>query len=54
MFISEVTGITVDERYMNESGKFELDSTGLVTYSHGEYFTLGQNLGRFGFSVKKK
>ena len=54
MFISEVTGITVDERYMNESGKFELNSTGLVTYSHGEYFTLGQNLGRFGFSVKKK
>ena len=54
MFVSEVVGITVDEGYMNESGKFELNSTGLVTYSHGEYFKLGQNLGRFGFSVKKK
>ena len=54
MFIAEVVGITVDERYMDESGKFELNSTGLITYSHGEYFELGNNLGRFGFSVKKK
>ena len=54
MFISEVVGITVDEKYMDDSGKFNLNSTGLITYSHGEYFELGQNLGKFGFSVKKK
>lgn len=37
---------------MNENGKFELNQTGLVTYSHGEYFVLGEKIGKFGYSVK--
>ena len=54
MFLAEVLAVQVDERYMKESGKFELNSTGLLAYSHGEYFGLGKELGRFGFSVKKR
>ena len=27
--------------------------SGLVSYSHGEYFELGKKLGSFGYSVKK-
>lgn len=54
MFICEVTGVTVDERYMDETGKFELNDAELVTYSHGEYFSLGEKLGSFGYSVRKK
>ena len=54
MFIAEIVNVQVSEEYMNENGKFELNSTGLVTYSHGEYFTLGKKLGKFGFSVRKK
>lgn len=54
MFIGEVMGVTVDEAYMDESGKFALDKTGLVAYSHGEYFALGEKLGKFGYSVKKR
>lgn len=50
MFIAEVVGITVDDKYMNENGKFELNSTNLVTYSHGEYFLLGKKVGKFGYS----
>lgn len=53
MFIAEVVGVTVDDQYMNETGKFELNNTGLVAYSHGEYFLLGEKLGKFGYSVKK-
>lgn len=53
MFIAEVVGITVDDKYMNENGKFELNSTNLVTYSHGEYFLLGEKVGKFGYSVEK-
>ena len=30
------------------------NKTGLIAYSHGEYLTLGKQLGTFGFSVKKK
>lgn len=53
MFIAEVVGVTIEDEFMNESGKFELNKTGLVTYSHGEYFELGKKLGKFGFSVQK-
>lgn len=54
MFIADVLGVTVDEKYMDETGKFNLNSSGLVAYSHGEYFQLGKRLGKFGFSVRKK
>ena len=54
MFIAEVVGVTVDDSYMDETGKFHINESGLVMYSPGEYFALGKNLGKFGFSVKKK
>lgn len=54
MFVGEVVNVTVEDRYLNETGKFELNSTGLVSYSHGEYFLLGERLGKFGYSVQKK
>lgn len=54
MFLARVAGVTVEEAWMNESGKFCLNDTELVTYSHGEYFTLGEKLGKFGFSVEKR
>ena len=53
MFIAEVLGVTVDDEYMDENGKFNINDTGLVMYSHGEYFALGQKLGKFGYSIKK-
>ena len=53
MFIAEVVGVTVDDKHMNKNGKFELNSSKLVTYSHGEYFGLGKKIGKFGYSVKK-
>lgn len=54
MFIAEVVGVCVDEAYMDEKGKFHLNDTELVTYSHGEYFLLGKKVGKFGYSVEKK
>lgn len=53
MFIAQVVGVTIDNQYMDDRGKFDLNSSGLVTYSHGEYFTLGKKMGSFGYSVKK-
>ena len=35
-------------------GKFDLNAAGLLAYSHGEYFSLGKKLGRFGYSIQKK
>ena len=54
MFLAEVQAVQVSEEHMNENGKFELNSTGLLAYSHGEYLGLGDKLGTFGFSVRKK
>lgn len=54
MFIADITGVTVDERYIDSKGKINLQQAGLLAYSHGEYFALGRKLGDFGFSVKKK
>ncbi len=52
-FIARITGVTVEDSYMDEKGKFDLTSTGIIAYSHGEYFSLGEKLGKFGYSVKK-
>lgn len=55
MMIAEVLNVRADSSLIDpESGAFRLDRAGLMAYSHGAYFTLGQQLGRFGFSVKKK
>ena len=54
MFLAEVVSVQVSEEYMNESGKFCLNETGLMAYSHGEYFSLGKPLGTFGYSIRKK
>lgn len=55
MFLAEVVGVQVDERYVDAaSGRFELERAGLIAYSHGEYFSLGEAIGRFGWSVRRR
>lgn len=54
MFISEVVSVAVDKSLMDETGKFNLNSSRLAIYSHGEYYGLGDMIGRFGYSVRKK
>ena len=46
-------GVSVDEAYMDEKGKFDMNRAGMMVYSHGEYFGLGKQLGTFGYSVRK-
>ena len=52
MFVAEVTAVSVEDKYMDAKGKFHLNDLGLTAYSHGEYFTLGKKLGKFGYSVE--
>lgn len=54
MFLANVTAVHADETYLNEQNKFELNNTGLLAYSHGEYLGLGKKLGTFGYSIRKK
>ncbi|MCI5504697.1 MAG: flavin reductase family protein [Anaerobutyricum sp.] len=54
MFLADVVHVTVDDRYMDEKGTFHLERANPIVYSHGTYFDIGNSLGTFGYSVRKK
>lgn len=54
MFLAQVQAVQVEESYLNSKNKLELNRTGLIVYSHGEYLNLGNILGTFGYSVRRK
>ena len=54
MFLADIVAIEVDENLLDHAGKLHLDRAGLLAYAHGEYFALGEKLGSFGYSVRKK
>ncbi|MGL4992556.1 MAG: flavin reductase family protein [Bacteroidales bacterium] len=54
MFIADVVNVRVDDKYLDpESGAFDMQKANLIAYSHGNYYELGEQIGRFGWSVKK-
>ena len=53
MFMAEVLAVNVDEKYFDGNDRFCMEECNLIAYSHGKYYTLGKELGKFGFSVKK-
>ena len=54
MFLGRVTAVSVREELIDEKGRLALEKADPVAYSHGEYYALGDALGKFGFSVRKK
>ncbi len=54
LFLAEVVAVNVDESLLDETGKLCLERANLIVYSHGDYFSLGKQLGTFGYSVRKK
>lgn len=54
MFIAEVLSIDADEKYIDEKGAFDITKCDLISYANGKYFTLGKQIGKFGYSVQKK
>lgn len=53
MFIAEVVEVYVDDKYIDDKNVFHLEDTKPIAYSHGHYYSLGKEIGRFGYSVKK-
>jgi flavin reductase (DIM6/NTAB) family NADH-FMN oxidoreductase RutF len=53
MLLAEVLGVQADKEYMDENGAFHLDRAEPIAYSHGKYYVLGEQLGHFGYSIKK-
>lgn len=54
VFMADVLSVSCEEELLDESGKICLERAGLIAYAHGEYFSLGKRLGRFGFSATKR
>lgn len=55
MFIAEVVNVLADEKLIDKTtGAFDLGAAGLINYSHGHYYNQGEEIGRFGWTVKKK
>ena len=53
VFIADVVAVSVDDSILDEDGKLRFDKAGLLAYAHGEYYALGEKVGRFGFSTDK-
>ena len=54
MFLADVVHVTVDDRYMDEKGTFHLEKSNPLVYSHGIYCDIGNFIGTFGYSVRKR
>lgn len=55
MFIAEVVNVQADAQYIDpETDTFDLGKAKLVAYSHGHYYKLGEEIGKFGWTVQKK
>lgn len=53
MFMAEVLAVHADEAYMDEKGAFRLSEAKPLVYSHGRYYSVGKEIGKFGYSVQK-
>ncbi len=55
VFMADILHVHADSEYYDgESGRFDLSKAQPICYSHGQYYALGEPLGHFGFSVRKK
>jgi flavin reductase (DIM6/NTAB) family NADH-FMN oxidoreductase RutF len=54
MFMADIVAVNIDERYIDDKGRFKAEKCSLAAYAHGQYFALGKKIGSFGYSVKKK
>jgi flavin reductase (DIM6/NTAB) family NADH-FMN oxidoreductase RutF len=54
-FIADILNVQADDKYLHPvTGKFDLAAALPLVYLHGEYFSLGTPIGKFGWSVEKK
>ena len=53
MFLAKVEMVHVSTEYMDEKERFHLEQAKPIVYSHGTYYSLGKEIGTFGYSVRK-
>ena len=53
MFLADIVAVNV-ERSLLDGERLCINRAHLCAFAHGEYYKLGERIGKFGFSVKKK
>jgi flavin reductase (DIM6/NTAB) family NADH-FMN oxidoreductase RutF len=53
VFIADILSVSCREELLDAEGKLHFERANLLAYMHGEYYSLGECLGKFGFSTKK-
>ena len=55
MFLAEVLAINADKNLISPAtGAFKLSKASPLCYLHGNYYSLGRYIGKFGWSVEKR
>ena len=54
MFLAKVVAVHADDEYLDDRNRFDLSKAKPMVYSHGKYYSLGKELGTFGYSVKRR
>ncbi len=54
VFMADIVNVSADESLLDEKGRICLEKAGLMAYAHGEYYALGEKIGKFGFSATKE
>lgn len=53
VFMADILSVSCREDILDDKGKIRYDRADLLAYAHGEYYGLGEVVGRFGFSTDK-
>ncbi len=53
MFLADIVAVNVEERLL-EGDRLCINRAHLCAFAHGEYYKLGERIGKFGFSVKNR
>ena len=54
VFMADIVSVSCREDIIDENGKMRFERADLLAYAHGEYYRLGEIVGRFGFSTDKQ
>ena len=54
LFLGRICSIDLDTDLIDAKGRLDIEKADLLAYAHGHYYGLGECIGHFGYSVRKK
>jgi flavin reductase (DIM6/NTAB) family NADH-FMN oxidoreductase RutF len=54
LFVAEIVAVHYDDELLDSRGRLRTRAVGALAYVDGDYFTLGQRVGQYGYSVKQR